>query len=657
MGLVLPPIEAYHVQHLPIVKAYADKIGLVEVINQLVPTEMGIDPGTIVLGMILDTLSGRSPLYRLEEFFAHQDMALLLGRAIAPDAFNDDTVGRILERLYDVGTMKIFTACAVRADQAYGLDKQYVHFDTTSISVYGEYLPPEGPPDQPAPAVPFTITHGYSKDKRPDLKQFVFSTLCVDRAVPLWGKPEDGNASDKTVNTTLLSTIATFLRQHGVAPGAYIYVADAALVTEDNLAALGDTRFITRLPATYSECGRVIAEAVARNQWEDVGVLAHTKPTKHRPATAYKVSEGEVMLYGTTYRAVVVHSSAQDKRRQQRLARDIQTAASTLHTTVRAAEQQEYFCRADAEAAAEKVRALQSSYHHVEVGIEERPTSSPGRPSTRTPRAVKAWRYGLKATLHERSEVIARKGQEAGCFVLLTNVPTEGEMAHSAGEVLRAYKAQHGVEQNFAFLKDPLMVNSLFLKKPERIEALGLVLLLALLLWRLMERQMRAHVERTGRPLTGWDKKPTERPTAFMMMTKFAGVLVCKVGPQRQLARPLSAVQQQYLGALGVSATCFTLPTGSQRTAMAAQRLSRRQKHILQWLVMDHQRTRGIITSSHQDLVRALPGDKGNISHSLQTLEARGLIVIGRSPGRKAESVWLTSEGQKWASQLAGSCD
>jgi DNA-binding MarR family transcriptional regulator len=90
---------------------------------------------------------------------------------------------------------------------------------------------------------------------------------------------------------------------------------------------------------------------------------------------------------------------------------------------------------------------------------------------------------------------------------------------------------------------------------------------------------------------------------------------------------------------------------------MAAQRLSRRQKHILHWLAADHQRTRGMITSSHQDLGRALPGDKGNISHSLQTLEARGLIVIGRSPGGKAESVWLTSEGQKWASQLAGSCD
>ena len=215
MGLVLPPIEAYQVQHLPIVKAYADKIGLVEAINAVVPTEMEVDPGTIVLGMILDTFSGRSPLYRLEEFFTHQDTALLLGKAVAPEAFQDDTAGRVLERLYDVGTMKIFTACAVRADQVYGFDKRYVHFDTTSISVYGEYLPPEGQPDQPEQAVPLTITHGYSKDKRPDLKQFVFSTWCVDRAVPLWGTPEDGKASEKTINNTLLSDLATFLPSMG----------------------------------------------------------------------------------------------------------------------------------------------------------------------------------------------------------------------------------------------------------------------------------------------------------------------------------------------------------------------------------------------------------------------------------------------------------
>jgi transposase len=545
-------IEVYPVHHLPILKAYADQLGLVSLINHYVPTEMNVDAGTIVLGLVLDTLSGRSPLYRLEEFFAHQDTELLLGKALPPHAFNDDTVGRVLDRLDDFGTMRLFTACAVRAAMRFGLERRYVHFDTTSRSVWGEYQYAE------TQDLPFQVTYGYSKDKRPDLKQFLLSTLCVDRAVPMWGKPEDGNASDKTLKTTLWSEIAQLLAQYGVQPGAYIYIADAALVTEDSLAALRDTLFITRLPATYSACGRVIAEAVAHNHWEEVGVLAQTPPTKRRPGTYYKVAEGEVTLYGKPYRAVVVHSSSQDQRRQQRLVQELQASYATLAATVREAARQEYCCHADAEAAATKLRALQSAYHGVDVTVKECPTYGPGRPSSTRPRVGKARRYGLQVTLHERAEVIARKTQETGCFVLLTNVPTAGERAHRAGDVLRAYKEQHGIEQNYGFLKDPLIVNSLFLKKPERIEALGLVLLLALLLWRLVERTLRVHVETTGQPLTGWDKKATQKPTAFMLMTKFAGVMVLKVGSQRQLAHPLSPVQQQYLVALRIPATYFT---------------------------------------------------------------------------------------------------
>src|SRR5262249_18078585 len=168
--------------------------------------------------------------------------------------------------------MRLFTACAVRAAMRCGFGRRSVHFDTTSRRVWGEYQFAE------TQDLPFQMTYGYSKDKRPDLKQCILFTLCVDRAVPIWGKPEDGNASDKTLNTTLLSEIAQLLAQYGVQPGAYIYIADAALVTEDNLAALRDTLFITRLLATYSECGRVIADAVAHNHWEEAGMLAQTPP-------------------------------------------------------------------------------------------------------------------------------------------------------------------------------------------------------------------------------------------------------------------------------------------------------------------------------------------------------------------------------------------
>jgi transposase len=218
-----PEIAVYPVQPLPIITAYADQLGLVSLINHFVPTEMDVDAGTSVLGLVLDTLSGRSPLYRLEAFLAHQDTALLLGKAIPPQAFTDDTVGRVLDRLYEMGTMKLCTACAVRAAARFGVERRSVPFDTTSRSVWGDSQCAE------TQDLPFQLTYGYSKDKRPDRKQFVLSMLCVERAGPIWGKPEDGNASDKTLNRTLLAEIAPLLAQSGVQPGAYIYIADAAL--------------------------------------------------------------------------------------------------------------------------------------------------------------------------------------------------------------------------------------------------------------------------------------------------------------------------------------------------------------------------------------------------------------------------------------------
>jgi len=59
-----------------------------------------------------------------------------------------------------------------------------------------------------------------------------------------------------------------------------------------------------------------------------------------------------------------------------------------------------------------------------------------------------------------------------------------------------------------------------------------------------------------------------------------------------------------------------------------------------------------MIVSSHEDLVKALPAEKGNLRHSLRTLEVRGWIVIGRSPGGKAQHVTLTPEGSQRASEM-----
>ena len=76
-----------NVRHLPIVKQYAKRIHLVETINGLADSQMDLSPGMAVLAMVLDTLSGRTPLYRLIEFFDEKDTELLLGSAVEPDRF------------------------------------------------------------------------------------------------------------------------------------------------------------------------------------------------------------------------------------------------------------------------------------------------------------------------------------------------------------------------------------------------------------------------------------------------------------------------------------------------------------------------------------------------------------------------------------------
>ncbi len=96
-------ITITHARHLPIVKHYARKIGLVETIDRLVDTQMELSPGIMVLAMVLDTLSGRTPLYRLTEFFEEKDAELLLGTAVGTERFCDYNLGRSMDKIFETG--------------------------------------------------------------------------------------------------------------------------------------------------------------------------------------------------------------------------------------------------------------------------------------------------------------------------------------------------------------------------------------------------------------------------------------------------------------------------------------------------------------------------------------------------------------------------
>jgi len=543
------------VGHLPIVKDFAKKIRLVETLDNMVDSKMDLSPGTTVLAMVLDTLSGRTPLYRLEEFFQEKDTELIMGHDVKPELFSDYNVGRMLDKLFDTGTQKIFSQLAQNAIAVFNIDPRRAHFDTTSISVFGDY-------DFIDP--PLNITYGHSKDKRRDLKQFLISMLCVDRNIPILGATEDGNASDKTLNNELLGGISKHMAKHGIKPGAFVYVADSAFVTPNNLERSKEknVKFLSRLPATYKECGRAISDAVAADNWIDFGTLNQTHATDKRPAAYYRGYETTVEIDSEAYRAIVVHSSAHDKRRHKRIDRLLQKKRKELEANCKKINAGPFFCRADAEAAADKIRrSVANSYHRLQYEIRKKAKYPRGRPAKGKQRIPTGYEYILDVTIHVDADAVSPLRLEAGCFVLICNLSSKQERSQwTAVSLLELYKNQSGIEQNFGFLKDPVIVNSIFLKRPNRIEVLGLVLLIALLIWRLMERCMRRYLDETDSEITGWKKRPTKRPTSFMMTTKFLSILVARSGRERQLVRPLKPVQLEYLQALQVRPEVFITP-------------------------------------------------------------------------------------------------
>jgi transposase len=448
------------VSFLPIVSAYACRIGLVEEIDRLLDCEMEVSPGRMVLAMILDALSGRSPLFRVGEFFQDKDVELLLGEDIPLSKITDDTLGRVLDRISYVGPNKVLGAIILRVMKIYDLDTSHVHQDTTSHSVYGDYLLY----DTEGHGLPFVITRGNSKDHRPDLKQLVQNVLCVDYGIPIYTQMLDGNASDKTINKNLIPEMVKRMRLLGCR--TFIYVADSALVTGPNLELIDDWDngflFASRLPLSYNECRDAITRAVASNAWEEIGVISGEPHTINRKPAFYRAFETIVTLYGINYRAVVIHSDAYDNRSQKNVDKDIAKDRKELNKLKKRLEKINFACLPDAEA--EVNRIPPASFHELTVEIEPRPKYYGGRLKAGATRRIKEMRYGLKISFQIDQQKVDEVREEAGCFVLITNTLAEGTDSVPARDLLTTYMDQQMVERNFGFLKDPVFVNSLFLK-------------------------------------------------------------------------------------------------------------------------------------------------------------------------------------------------
>jgi transposase len=495
-----------NLDHLGIIAGLVDELEIVEQINQ----HLGEDPreqmsaGVAVKAMILNGLGLVSaPLYLFEQFFVGKATEHLLGEGVLAEHLNDDRLGRVLDALYLGGLSELFVAICLVVVRKFGIKRESAHLDSTSMAVEGEYLAQAQVVEGNAP-VPIEITYGYSRDRRPDLKQFVMNLVCwSDGDIPAFLELADGNQSDKTRFANLMQAFKSQWNFEG------LYVADSALYSEENLQQLSGLRWLTRVPLTLKGASELV------NQLSE-SALQTTDLKGYRVATVCSD------YGGVRQRWLVVESQERKQADLKKLDQTLAKATTHGQSQLRQLSNQEFACQADALAALKKFEQTLAWHQLESMGVKQRlHYEKPGKPKQGTlPSRIT---YHPHASLTLNSTVVAMHQQRAGRFILATN-ELEAEQLDEQ-QALEHYKGQQGCERGFRFLKDPLFfASSVFLKSPERIMALGMIMGLCLLVYNLGQRQLRQALKHSNQTLPHQLGKATQRPTLRWIFQCFMAV-------------------------------------------------------------------------------------------------------------------------------------
>jgi transposase len=249
------------------VAAACQEIGVAEYLDRQQPDlQRQVSMGTATVAMILNGLGfSNRRLYLVPQFFEHKPVEHLLGAGIQAEDLNDDCLGRTLDWLYEQDVTRLFAGIATQARQKLGMRSRLVHVDTTSFSVSGAYEA-----DSEA-EVAISITYGYSRDHRADLKQWMLAlATAADSDLPLFLRPLDGNSSDKV---SLLAAVEA-LQEQLLAPESEessIYVADSGIYSQANMKQLNEAkiRWVSRVPETSATAREELVSALQRQpEWQ-----------------------------------------------------------------------------------------------------------------------------------------------------------------------------------------------------------------------------------------------------------------------------------------------------------------------------------------------------------------------------------------------------
>jgi transposase len=563
--------QIHPVAHLPLVLGVLRGLEVATIIDRLLPPHPAhvLSSGHGVEALVLAILDGDHALYKVGHRLEERGMISLLQPGLTRTSLHDYRLGHILDALFAANLNHVFHAIALKALEVYAIPTPWLHQDTTTIALYGAYADEPKTPRAPRPA------YGHSKDGRDDLKQVLLSLgVSGDGGIPLRLGVRDGNRNDSVETPVAIEECLAL----GLA-GMRGIVADSKAYSRRTLGVCLERQvhLVTLVPRTCAV--RQALEAWGQQQAALPLLMEKPGRTKdeaprcwHGQSVSRQVeveySDGRVV--SEALRFVVVHSSQLAQQQTQSYAAAQAKEAAAVAAHVQHVHARWFACEADAEAAiaeyehrgpGRRGRRPQVWRYHViryRVVADTRRTrrARRGRPTKTEPVPTESG-YRLVVEV----EALAHPEEDNGWTVLATTVGAE---VCADAEILEAYQEQHTtVEPGFRWIKNPAAIAPVWLEKPERIAALAMLTVVGLLVYSVIQRQVRLYLRTHEQQLPG-NKGMTATPTAAVVLALFASVALVQLWIDEQTVVQIAGVQPHHLlvcDALGLDPSWYAVPS------------------------------------------------------------------------------------------------
>jgi transposase len=492
MDITLVKAVTKTIGSLALAYPYLQRLGIAQLIDDLTIRGKGreVSTGQVVEVLVLNRLSLKpTPISKIDVWAQGQVIEEVYG--FPADAFNDDRIGRALDEIYPY-LATAWVKLVLHGAQTYRVDLRQLHSDVTRVSFEGAYDPLPGE----TPIV--GITHGYTGHDDPTRKQVTVSlSVAADGAIPAWYELADGNAADCRAYLAHLQAAQELLHLDEV-----LVIGDSKLITRPNILGFGRAKARFVGPTSVSATDRQTLERLweAGEAWQRLDVTTDGEAQGRGRYWGMETTERLPDLeQKTSYLLQRFFIQSLDDRRAARhqRAKDLAKAHRELGTIQHRLGHPMYRNRLLVERKVATATAKVS--HYLSVVVAQTPTG-----------ISLSWRLNRPA--------LAEDARFDGIYCLLTNDTCPEASLH---RVFHDYKGQPKVEGRFHALKSlPIQVRPLWLHQPKRIASLIFVVMVALFIFALIEREARRVVQESGKPFTGVrpdrrDHLPITTPVLF----------------------------------------------------------------------------------------------------------------------------------------------